>query len=152
MTLPSPSTPVPALPPRLRVLVVEDEALLRWAISESLAASGHAVIAVGDAEAALRAVGGADPSPDAILLDYRLPDSNDLGLLRTLRERVPRSPVVLMTACNSPELTESALALGVYGVVDKPFEMAAIEMLLIAASRSGDRAMDAHEEKFAADP
>jgi CheY-like chemotaxis protein len=132
------------------VLVVEDEALLRWAITESLAASGHSVVAVGDAASALRALEGA-PSPDAILLDYRLPDSNDLGLLRTLRERAPRSAVVLMTACGSPELTEAALALGVFRVVDKPFEMVAIEACLVAA-RAAAPPVAASEEKFAAEP
>lgn len=137
-----PSSPAP----RLRVLVVEDEALLRWAISESLAASGHTVIAADDAASALQFVDGEVPLFDAILLDYRLPDSNDLELLRELRERAPSSAVVMMTACNSPELTDAATALGAYRVVDKPFEMHAIEAYLVAASGSHRPDPDAGEK------
>lgn len=132
-----PATPLPGahLPPaRLRVLVVEDEPLLRWAISESLAAAGHTVVAADDGAAAERIVSSGDTQLDVILLDYRLPDSNDLGLLQRLRRLSPSSPVVLMTACNSPELTHDAVALGAYRVVDKPFEMHAIETCLREAS------------------
>jgi DNA-binding NtrC family response regulator len=124
----------PPAPPRLRVLIVEDEPLLRWAISESLAAAGHTVMAADDGASAERIVSSPGLALDVILLDYRLPDSNDLGLLRRLRQMSPLSPVVLMTACNSPELTHDAQALGAYRVVDKPFEMQALESCLLEAS------------------
>ena len=63
--------------PRLRVLVVDDEPLIRWSLSETLEQSGHAVVEAGDAEGALRALSAGRPF-DVVLLDYRLPDSNDL--------------------------------------------------------------------------
>lgn len=126
-----------ATPPKLRVLIVEDEPLLRWALSETLAAAGHTVIAADDAASALRAVDDAATTLDAILLDYRLPGANGLGLLAQLRQRAPASPVVVMTACNTPELTEAARALGAYRVLDKPFEMRTIEACLRAAAARG---------------
>lgn len=46
---------------------------------------------------------------DVVLLDYRLPDSNDLTLLATIRRLAPGSSVVLMTAYGTPEVTEGAL-------------------------------------------
>lgn len=125
--------------PRLNVLVVEDEALLRWAITESLAAAGHTVMAADDGAAAERIVASPGLVLDVILLDYRLPDSNDLGLLKRLRQISPPRPVVLMTACNSPELTRDAVALGAYRVVDKPFDMQALESCLLEASAAGYR-------------
>ena len=120
--------------PRLRVLVVEDEALLRWAITESLGAHGHTIAVAEDGASARQLIERL--ALDVILLDYRLPDSNGLTLLRQLRQLSPRSAVVLMTACNSPELTGDAIAMGAHRVIDKPFEMQALEICLQEAYSS----------------
>jgi len=69
------------------------------------------------------------------VLDYRLPDSNDLNLLETLRDRLPRSTVVMMSAFGTPEITQRAAALGVRGFLDKPFEMEALKNLLASDVR-----------------
>ena len=75
--------------PRLRVLVVDDEPLIRWSLAETLEQSGHAVVEAGDAASAIRTVSAGDPF-DVVLLDYRLPDSNDLNLLATIRKLTGR--------------------------------------------------------------
>jgi DNA-binding NtrC family response regulator len=106
--------------PILRVLVVDDEALIRWSLSEVLAESGHSVTEAADGASAVRALNGDGPF-DVVLLDYRLPDSNDLNLLSTIRRQSPQSAVVMMTAYGTPEMTSGALALGAYRVVPKPF-------------------------------
>ena len=67
--------------PTLRVLVVEDELLIRWSIAETLAHSGHVVIEAEDGATAVRTLRDSVEPVDAIVLDYRLPDSNDLALL-----------------------------------------------------------------------
>ena len=117
----------------LRVLVVEDELLIRWSIAETLTKAGCDVTEVGDAAGALRAAAAADF--DAVVLDYRLPDSNDLALLAALRDRLPRSTVVMMSAYGTPEIIQRAEALGVHRFLDKPFEMEALKNLL--AIRTG---------------
>jgi DNA-binding NtrC family response regulator len=58
-----------------------------------------------------------------ILLDFRLPDSNDLALLTAIRHVAPRSQVILMTAYGTPEVTQGALERGAFRVVTKPFEL-----------------------------
>jgi DNA-binding NtrC family response regulator len=74
------------------------------------------------------------PEPaDVVLLDYRLPDSNDLALLATIRRLAPSSAVVMMTAHGTPDVTRRALELGAYDVVDKPFDMSDIEPMLLSA-------------------
>jgi DNA-binding NtrC family response regulator len=108
--------------PILRVLVVDDEPLIRWSLAEMLVESGHSVIEAADGESAIRALHGDGPF-DVVVLDYRLPDSNDLNLLTTVRHQAPQTAVIMMTAYGTPEVTSGALALGVYRVVPKPFEM-----------------------------
>jgi DNA-binding NtrC family response regulator len=125
--------------PRLRVLVVEDELLIRWSIAETLAHAGHVVIEAEDGATAVRALTEAVEPVDAIVLDYRLPDSNDLALLATLRRLSPGSAVILMTAFGTPEVAQGALELGAYQVLHKPFEMHDLESLLLEA-RSSSRA------------
>jgi len=117
----------------LRVLVVEDEALIRWSIAETLAHEGHTVMEAANAASAVKAMEEADEEIDVVLLDYRLPDSNDLALLANVRRLQPRSAVVMMTAYGTPEVTEGALALGAYRVVGKPFDMRALESLVVEA-------------------
>jgi len=118
---------------RLRVLVVEDEPLIRWSIAETLGREGHTVLEADDAESAIRTVGDMPEPADVVLLDYRLPDSNDLTLLATIRRLAPSSAVVMMTAHGTPDVTRRALELGAYDVVDKPFDMSDIEPMLLSA-------------------
>ena len=110
----------------LRVLVVDDEPLIRWSIAETLGAAGHQVVEAEDAASALRAV-DEDPGPDLVLLDFRLPDSNDLGLLAKIREMAPHAAVVMMTAFGTPDVTAGALKLGASRVLNKPFNMHDVE-------------------------
>lgn len=117
----------------LRVLVVDDEALIRWSIAETLGQEGHTVLEAGNAAAAVQAMEGADEDIDVVLLDYRLPDSNDLSLLASVRRLRPRSAVVMMTAFGTPDVTSGALALGAHRVVGKPFDMRALEPLVVDA-------------------
>ena len=114
------------------MLVVDDEALIRWSVSETLAERGCAVVETGDARGAREAVAD-DQSFDVVLLDYRLPDSDDLSLLASIRQASPRTQVILMTAFGRPEVVRGALDLGVYRVINKPFEMQALADLVAQA-------------------
>jgi two-component system, NtrC family, response regulator AtoC len=121
--------------PPLRVLVVDDEALIRWSVAETLADAGHEVVESGDARSALGAVRDAARPFDVIVLDLRLPDSEDLSLLSTLRNVAPGTQVILMTAYGSPEIVCAALDLGAYRVLNKPFEVEEIARLVDEAAR-----------------
>ena len=110
----------------MRVLVVDDEFLIRWSIAETLGAAGHEVTEAPDAASALAAL-EETPDPDVVLLDLRLPDSNDLGVLAKIRRLAPATAVVMMTAVGTPEVTAGALQLGACKVLSKPFNMHDLE-------------------------
>ncbi len=110
----------------LRVLVVDDEGLIRWAIAETLTELGYSVIEAGDGVSALAILTGSSRPVDVILLDYRLPDSHNLSLLWMIRRLVPATQVVLMTAYGTPDVITRALDLGACRVISKPFEMGEI--------------------------
>jgi two-component system response regulator AtoC len=109
--------------PPLRVLVVDDEPLLRWSVAETLGPRGYEVIEAETGDSAIRALMDAPGATDAVLLDLRLPDFSDLSLLAVMRQLAPSTPIILMTAYGTPELVDRAHHLGAFIVVNKPFEM-----------------------------
>lgn len=109
-----------------RVLVVDDEPLIRWSVTETLAEHGLDVEQASDAASALRAITTKPLSFDVVVLDLRLPDMRDLSLLGTIRQLLPDASVVLMTAYGTDEVMERAVALGAATVLNKPFELGSL--------------------------
>ncbi len=119
--------------PPLRVLVVDDEALIRWSLVETLTDTGHEALEATDGRSAVRALSEAAIPFDVVLLDFRLPDSNDLTLLSQVRRLFPRTQVILMTAYGTPEVVKGAMDLGAFRVVGKPLEMTEVPALVSQA-------------------
>ena len=106
----------------LRILIVDDEPLIRWSMAETLVQAGCEVDEAGTARETLQRISEA-PAPDVVLLDYRLPDSDDLKLLEAIRRALPNSPVIMMTAYGTPDVVSGAARLGAFRVLTKPVEM-----------------------------
>jgi DNA-binding NtrC family response regulator len=115
------------------ILVVDDEPLIRWSVSESLSDLGYDVEQAVDAESALRTVTTTALPFDGVVLDLRLPDMNDLSLLATLHQLIPDARLVLMTAFGTPELLADAAKLGAVAI-NKPFELDDLTRLVSGAS------------------
>ena len=126
----------------LRVLVVEDEPLIRWSVTQTLAEAGCTVLEADDAASALRTLRETPEPVDVVLLDFRLPDSNDLTLLSDIRRLAPDSSIVLVTAFGTPEMMAEALALGAYRVLGKPIDMQDLVPLVVQADRVRPRQPD----------
>jgi two-component system NtrC family response regulator/two-component system nitrogen regulation response regulator GlnG len=116
-----------------RVLVVDDELLIRWSLAEILRDEGHEVVGAANGREALAAVADAGVPFDVVLLDFRLPDSSDLGLLAYLRLRLPKASIIMMTAFGTPEMLQQAIELGAYRVIGKPFEIPEMAALVVEA-------------------
>ena len=130
--------------PPSRVLVVDDEALLRWSVAETLGDQGWQVTEAANAQSAMVAFPDIAAASGLVFLDLRLPDSDDLHVLAAMRRLSPNTPVILMTAHGTPDLAEAARALGAFAVIDKPFDMGELAPLanraaghINAQSRSG---------------
>jgi len=119
------------------VLIVDDEPLTRWSVSETLADSGYDVTEAADAQSALRAIAIPGGRTDAVLLDLCLPDSRDLTLLSQIRAISPETPVILMTAHGTDDVIEEARICGAFMTLHKPFDMSALPPLVAAAVASG---------------
>ena len=123
-------------PSILRILVVDDEPLIRWSLVETLSVCGFDVVEAGDADGAIAAVTSAAVPFDVALLDFRLPDSNDLALMSRLRRLSPSMRIILMTAYGSPEILQGAVDLGAFCVISKPFEISHVAPLVTQAHAS----------------
>ena len=108
-------TPTTTLP---RVVVAEDEAIIRLDIVETLKESGFEVVGqAGDGAEAVRLA--LELKPDLVLMDIKMPGTDGLQAAEVLAEH--NLPVVLLTAFSSPDLVERASAAGVFSYVVKPF-------------------------------
>jgi two-component system NtrC family response regulator len=107
----------------LSVLVVDDEPLIRWSLKRGLTRRGHDVIEADSAAGAMEAIGSRPSRFNVVILDFRLPDSNDLSLLARIRQALPSAVVVMMTAFGDSEMRTGAKMLGARAVIDKPFQI-----------------------------
>lgn len=115
-----------------RVVVAEDEAIIRLDIVETLTEAGFDCVAqAGDGAEAVKLA--LELKPDLVLMDIKMPGTDGLQAAEILAEH--KLPVVLLTAFSSPELVERASAAGVFNYVVKPFNPAnLIPALRIALS------------------
>jgi DNA-binding NtrC family response regulator len=103
-----------------RVLIVDDEPLIRWAASSTLSDAGFSVLEAPDVLGARRVIGQAEI--DLALLDFKLPDGDGVALMREIHQAYPACRFIMMTAFRTPELTAHAATAHV-PVLDKPFGM-----------------------------
>ena len=117
----------------MRILVVEDDAVLLDGLKVGLGIHGFTVDAVascGDARAAR-----ATAEFDAIVLDLMLPDGSGLDILRELRRRQDATPVLLLTAKDTVADRIGGLDTGADDYLGKPFDLDEVAARLRAISR-----------------
>ncbi len=111
-----------------RVLVVDDEASVRFAVSEYLGEHGFVIEAASSGALGLSLYSRSPP--DAMVIDYLLPDGNALELLPKLREADPSVPVIVLTAHGSIDLAVRCVREGAHHFLTKPVEMATLLLIL----------------------
>lgn len=105
----------------MRLLLVEDDLMIGESVLDLLRAEGYAVDWVKDGEVAIMALNS--HTYDLILLDLGLPKCDGLTVLRTLREKKDRSPVLIATARDSVAQRVSGLDAGADDYIVKPYDL-----------------------------
>ena len=114
---------------KAKVLVVDDEQMIRWSIEQTLSAAGH------DVAVAAAAVEGMalfrQHLPEVVFLDMRLPDGDGLSLLKKMKEENGQeSAVIVMTAFGEIRTAVEAMRLGAYDYLKKPFDFDELEVIV----------------------
>jgi two-component system OmpR family response regulator len=117
----------------MRILVVEDDPILGDGLSRSLGDSSYAVDWAKDGAKADHLLSQTDY--DAIILDLGLPKLDGLEVLRRLRRRNTRTPVIILTARDDVEDRVAGLDLGADDYLAKPFDLTELEARLRALIR-----------------
>jgi DNA-binding NtrC family response regulator len=105
----------------VRMLIIEDEKLIRWSLREKFEGCGHQVTEVETGRAGLDAI--REGLYDLVMLDYKLPDTTGLDVLAAIRQADTDVVVIMMTAYSTIESAVEAMKLGAYDYVTKPFDM-----------------------------
>ncbi|HEY1366254.1 MAG TPA: response regulator [Gaiellaceae bacterium] len=114
-----------------RILVVEDDRVVRGLITEILRRDGHDVVAVADAAEALPLAG--DDTIDLVVTDMTMPGMSGLDLARALQADRPGLPVLVVTGSRTEDVVAEATASGAAGVVAKPFSHAELRRAVAQA-------------------
>jgi two-component system response regulator AtoC len=114
-----------------RILVVDDEPLVRWSLREGLDKAGFQVSLAESGEEALRILG--EESQDLVLLDNRLPGSQGVEVLGPMKELDPDMVVIMITAHADVKTAVEAMKLGAFDYFTKPFE---IEEIVVAVQKA----------------
>lgn len=104
-----------------RILVVDDEHLIRWSLEQNLKKQGYDVMTAGTGEDALKMV--REEQPDLILLDIQMPGINGLEVLEKVKEIDEDIVVIMVTAQGGLETAVNAMRLGAYDYINKPFNL-----------------------------
>ncbi len=119
----------------MRILLAEDDSVLADGLTRSLRQSGYAVDSVANGELADTALSNQDF--DLPILDLGLPKMSGLDVLRRLRGRKSRIPVLILTAADSIEQRVNGLDLGADDYMAKPFALSELEARVRALTRRG---------------
>lgn len=126
----------------IRVLIADDETLLRSALASLLAMSEKLEIVAQAANGAEAVTLAAEHDPDVVLLDLEMPVLDGVEAARRIIARRPEQPVVLLTRHGRPGVLRTALAAGVRGFLPKSVDPGELERVIIHV-HGGRRWIDA---------
>jgi len=121
---------------KAKILVVDDEHLIRWSLEQSLRKQGYDVQTAGTGEDALRHI--QEEPPDLMLLDIQLPGMDGLEVLSRVKEIDEELVVIMVTALGVLETAVKAMRLGAYDYINKPFNLDELAIIVRKALETRD--------------
>ena len=111
-----------------KILVVDDQEMMRDSLVGILIREGHEVVGVGDPTQGLERLAGA--KFDLVITDLKMPKMTGIELLAEVKKIRPDTPVILMTAFATVQTAVEAMKLGAYDYIQKPFDGDEIKILV----------------------
>ncbi len=111
-----------------RIMVVDDEKLVRWSISSGLERDHHEVFCAQSGEEAIEKA--KEENFDLVITDFKMPGMNGAELLEQLKKLNPETKVVVLTAYSEELSMRRAMKLGACEYIEKPFVVDEIRELV----------------------
>ena len=121
---------------KTKILVVDDEHLIRWSLEQNLKKQGYDVCTAGNGEDALRLA--RDEQPDLVLLDIQLPGIGGLEVLEKIKEFDEEIIVIMVTAHSGLETAVKAMRLGAFDYINKPFNLDELSIVIKKAFENSE--------------
>jgi len=120
-----------------RLLLVDDEEVIRSVLARALRALGHSVALAGGGAAALAML--QRERFEAILLDINMPNVNGLMVLEAVKKVAPDTPVIMVTGTGEEAEAKRSMQLGAADYVTKPVDISYLDMSIRANKAVRDR-------------
>ena len=121
---------------KTKIMVVDDEHLIRWSLEQNLKKQGYEVCTAGTGEDALQLA--REEQPELVLLDYHLPGINGLEVLQRLKEIDEDVLVIMVTAQGGLETAVNTMRHGAYDYINKPFNLDEMAIVIRKALETSD--------------
>jgi len=121
---------------KTKIMVVDDEHLIRWSLEQNLKKQGYEVCTAGTGEDALRLA--REEQPELVLLDYHLPGINGLEVLQRLKEIDEDILVIMVTAQGGLETAIHTMRHGAYDYINKPFNLDEMALVIRKALETSE--------------
>ncbi len=133
------------MPKRTCVWIIDDDRSIRWVLEKALLREDIPCMTFGSASDALRELERSQPS--AVLSDIRMPGVSGLEFLQALRERLPKVPVIIMTAYSDLDSAVAAFQGGAFEYLPKPFDVdQALDLVRRALTENASRDVPASSD------
>jgi DNA-binding NtrC family response regulator len=119
-----------------KILVVDDEQLIRWSLEQNLKKQGYEVMTAGSGEDALRLL--REEAPDLMLLDIQLPGISGMEVLEKVKEMEEEIIVIMVTALGVLETAVKAMRIGAYDYINKPFNLDELAIVIRKALETSE--------------
>lgn len=126
-----------------KILVADDEYVMREGIKEALLDLGFDVTLAKDGGEALELLGRG--SYAMVITDIKMPKASGMDVLKEARRRCPDIPVLMMTAYGTVDNAVEAMKVGAYDYILKPFSTEAIEKSVMQALQGGDKRLQSED-------
>jgi DNA-binding response OmpR family regulator len=109
------------MPSSINLLIIDDDEALSKLLASELSAAGYGVDTASDGEAGIRKVG--EKNYDIVLLDIHLPKMDGFQVLGYIKDNLPRTKVIVLTAHTDVKNAIQSVKLGARDFLGKPFDM-----------------------------